>query len=153
MKKIRNVVMVAMMLLLAVAPVFADGLNDSATQNGIDVSPLYRIVLLCTGIIPGAFIAIKFFLDVLKAYAHREQDPSALMKAIINLVLVVLVILMYSAVINFVFPGGSGSSSGSSSNDVNRNSTFLEGLSGDTVGIEADFETLDALEAEALLEL
>ena len=69
MKKIRNVVMVAMMLLLAVAPVFADGLNDSATQNGIDVSPLYRIVLLCTGIIPGAFIAIKFFLDVLKAYA------------------------------------------------------------------------------------
>ena len=149
MRKFRTVFMVAMIFMLAVAPVLADGLNDTATENGIDVSPLYRVVLLCTGIIPGAFIAIKFFIDIIKAYAHREQDPSALMKAVINLVLVVFVILMYSATINFVFKTGSGS--GSTQNQANANSSFLKGLSGDTVCAVDEPELLDAAYAEALL--
>lgn len=151
MKKMKKFVMVAMMLLLALAPMFADGLSDSAMtgDNRINVSPLYRIVLLCTGIIPGSFIAIKFFIDIIKAYARRDTEQGGLMKAVINLVLVVLIILMYSGAINFIFPAGE---SGSSTNDINSQSDFLKGLSGDTVDAEAGAWVIDPADAEALLE-
>lgn len=124
MKKKFLVILMAL-LALSVVPVFAGELTISgAGSESIKFSALGQIITLCTGIIPGALIAIKFMLDVVSAYYHREQDPSKLQKAIVNFIIVVLIIVAYIVFVNFIFKGDATTTGENASNRSN----FFQGL-------------------------
>lgn len=143
-RSFRKAAVLLFVLILAAAPMFADGLSltsGTGTTTGgsgnaaIDVTPLVRILALCTGIIPGVVIAIKFISEAVIGYWKHTIDPQGVLKAVVWLVIIVLILVCYSAFINYVFPAGG--STGTSSNELNTSSQFLKGLSGDTIGVSA----------------
>ena len=146
---------VLMVVAMSIAPVFAGDLAIEG-DNGFTISSIGKIVTLATGLVPGALIAIKFMVDVVSAYYHREQDPSKLQKAIVNFISGVLIVVGYSVVVQVLC---TVDATGDSDND---RSAFLSGLttSGAEVpaGIQApgafgfDLSGFELENAEALLD-
>lgn len=127
--------MVLMVLAVMVAPMFAGSVTIGG-DSGTSVSSIAKIVTLCTGTIPGAVIAIKFMLDIVKAYMHREQDPQGFQKAIINFVIVVVIIIGYVVLVNYIFKADAeGTNVGAMGENSNR-ATFLQGLTGAEISPE-----------------
>lgn len=118
---------VLMVLAMSIVPVFAgDAIEISSGGQTLSFQSLSQIVVLCTGIIPGALIAIKFMIDIVSAYYHREQDPSKLQKAIVNFIIVVIIVVGYVVVVNFIFGDDANSTEGEYNSG---RSNFLSGLS------------------------
>ena len=70
----KKIFVVLMVFAMSIAPVFAgEALAVGEGTNAFSVDSIAKIVTLCTGIIPGALIAIKFMIDIVSAYYHREQ--------------------------------------------------------------------------------
>lgn len=112
---------VLLVVLVAASPIFASDTDTMTIGTSVNITSIPKIIAIVTGVVPGGFIAIKFIIDILTAYAHREQDPTKIQKAIVGLVIVVLILLGYSLVINYVF-----------SEDATEDSqkSFLSGLTG-----------------------
>lgn len=124
----KKLFVVLMVLAMSLAPVFAGELTVEGNGSSITFGSIGQIVVLCTGIIPGALIAIKFMIDIVSAYYHREQDPSKLQKAIVNFIIVVLIVVGYVVVVTFIFGSDAEGTTGAGS-DVNTDrSAFLSGL-------------------------
>lgn len=121
------------MLILVGSQVFATTTVDGITST-TGVNPIQRIMILCTGIVPGVIISCKFILDIVSAAIHKEQDPTKLQKAIINLVITVGVIVLYTVLVTYIF---GSSSSGSGTGDYGGASTFIQGLTGSLVAGDA----------------
>lgn len=120
---------VLFVLALITAPVFAES-TASSGQAKID-SALKNIVTLCTGVIPGAIISIKFIFDIVNAMLHREQDPTKLQKAIINLIITVGIVVLYVVLIQFIF--GNTPDGGNQSTQT----SFMSGLIGENIEASA----------------
>lgn len=120
----RKLFMILMVMAVVVAPMFAD-----ATEGELaDVSSIGKLVTLCTGIVPGCVIAIKFMLDIVSAYMQRDQDPHKLKNAVVGFVMVVLVIVLYVVIVHYIFDDDADSANGSIATD-----SFLSGLTGDVI--------------------
>lgn len=124
----KKLFVVFMVMAMIVAPVFAGEIKLGDSSQSI--TSIGKIITLCTGVIPGALIAIKFMVDVVSAYYHREQDPSKLSKAIVNFAIVVIIIIGYVFLVNFIFSGDTktGENSGN----------FLSGLTNTGAEVDAD---------------
>lgn len=128
----KRIFMVLMVLAVMVAPMFAGSVTIG--EGSGSVQSIARIVTLCTGTIPGAVIAIKFMLDIVKAYMHREQDPQGFQKAIINFVIVVVIIIGYVILVNYIF-ADDADAAGSMGENESR-ASFVDGLTGAEISPE-----------------
>lgn len=139
--KMKKIIFLLVAFMMLTTPVFAETLTiDGLTNTG--TNPIKQIVVLCTGVIPGAIISIKFIFDIVSAMMHREQDPTKLQKAIINLVITVGVIVLYVVLLTYIF----GKDNTSSGNAVTQQS-FMQGLTGESLDesylLDAGFELKD----------
>lgn len=143
----KRIFMVLMVLAVMVAPMFA-GSVTIGSESGGTVDSIAKIVTLCTGTIPGAVIAIKFMLDIVKAYMHREQDPQGFQKAIINFVIVVIIVIGYVVLVNYIFKTDANEATTGNGGTGGR-SEFLQGLTGAEISPAfaafADAEETDSL--------
>lgn len=129
----KKVFLFLMIFAIVASQVFAaDTITVGDGTTGFEINSLARMVTLMTGIIPGVLIAIKFMYDVVVAYFSRDVDPHKMKNAIIGFAIVVLVILGYVVVVNFVFADDATNETGSA---VDRED-FFTGVKGAEIPAE-----------------
>ena len=96
----------------------------SGTYAAADVLPgiIRNIVTYVFGYALGGILLIKFGIDLATAIFRKDQDPTAIKKAIIGFVITLVVVLAWQPILSTILSGNTGSAV------AGTGSKFVEGL-------------------------
>lgn len=105
MKHRDNKKFIAILLVLMVVVIS----NAFAASTDVLPSIIKNIVTYIFGYALGGILLIKFGIDLATAVFRKDQDPSAIKKAIIGFVITLIVVLAWQPILSTILSGNTGS--------------------------------------------